>query len=143
MLITLIALIILICILGLWATNTRARDLALTTLKSHCKQQGIQLLDDMIYLQKLRISGWGSGKLCFKRGYRFDYSHGGEGRHQGALIQQGYEVIWISSLGEKEPKPTTISGIARRFFTRQIPSSLEGALEMFSMSSPRESMGQK
>lgn len=83
---TLILLILLFALAMLWLDGARARELAIGISKAACKQQGLQLLDDTVFLERIGLR-WTTGGLRFRRMFRFEYST------EGTLRQNGYVIL--------------------------------------------------
>lgn len=83
---TLIMLIIVFVLAMLWLDGARARELAIGISKVACKRQGLQLLDDTVFLQRVGLR-WTAGGLRFRRMFRFEYSS------EGTLRQNGYSLL--------------------------------------------------
>ena len=83
---TLILLILLFALAMLWLEGARARELAIGISKAACKQQGLQLLDDTVFLERIGLR-WTTGGLRFRRMFRFEYST------EGTLRQNGYVIL--------------------------------------------------
>ena len=83
---TLILLILLFALAMLWLDGARARELAIGISKAACKQQGLQLLDDTVSLERIGLR-WTTGGLRFRRMFRFEYSI------EGTLRQNGYVIL--------------------------------------------------
>ena len=82
----LILLILLFALAMLWLDGARARELAIGISKAACKQQGLQLLDDTVSLERIGLR-WTTGGLRFRRMFRFEYSI------EGTLRQNGYVIL--------------------------------------------------
>ena len=83
---TLILLILLFALAMLWLDGARARELAIGISKAACTQQGRQVLDDTVSLERIGLR-WTTGGLRFRRMFRFEYSI------EGTLRQNGYVIL--------------------------------------------------
>ena len=80
--------------LYLWRSGQfkgRARSLAI----NHCKQLGLQLLDDSMVISALWPVRSSAGSLVFRRRYRFEFASVGDRRYQGELIMIGMRLVHI------------------------------------------------
>jgi hypothetical protein len=67
-----------------WQNALRARERARALCFDLCTQANVQLLDQTVALQRLRLMRGGPG-LRLRRDYRFDFSIDGRDRHRGTL----------------------------------------------------------
>jgi hypothetical protein len=69
----------------LWQASLRAKERARHFAIGLCGDAGVQLLDQTVSLQRLRIRRGDDGRLHWLRRYRFELSTNGSDRHQGSL----------------------------------------------------------
>ena len=69
----------------LWQASLRAKERARHFATVMCSDAGVQLLDQTVSLQRLRIRRGEDGRLHWLRRYRFELSTSGADRHQGSL----------------------------------------------------------
>jgi hypothetical protein len=69
----------------LWQVSLRAKERARHFAMGLCGEAGVQLLDQTVSLQRLRIRRGGDGRLHWLRRYRFELSTNGSDRHHGSL----------------------------------------------------------
>ncbi|WP_419810294.1 DUF3301 domain-containing protein [Bacterioplanoides sp.] len=74
-----------------WNKQQQARVLALQVVRKHCEQQNLQLLDDTLLLDALRLRKRGAGWRLI-RCYRFDFSSTGDERYTGHIHLAGRRV---------------------------------------------------
>ena len=98
---TLIMLILLFVLAMLWLDGARARELAIGISKAACKQQGWQLLDGTVFLERIGLR-WTTGGLRFRRMFRFEYSTEGTMRQNGYIILIGAQLELIQLQYESE-----------------------------------------
>lgn len=98
---TLILLILLFALAMLWLDGARARELAIGISKAACKQQGLQLLDGTVFLERIGLR-WTTGGLRFRRMFRFEYSTEGTMRQNGYIILIGAQLELIQLQYESE-----------------------------------------
>jgi hypothetical protein len=80
--------------LYLWRSGQfkgRARSLAI----NHCKQLGLQLLDDSMVITGLWPVRSAAGSLVFRRRFRFEFASVGDRRYQGEVIMIGMRLMHI------------------------------------------------
>lgn len=87
-LITLLLLLVLMAIGGMWLTLSRARDRAIQEARSRCQQYGLQLLDETVGLSGLRLRRL-NGQRFIERRYSFEVSIDGDDREAGHLWMVG------------------------------------------------------
>ena len=74
-----------------WQNALRARERARMLCFDLCLQANVQLLDQTVALQRLRVIKVAHG-LRLRRDYRFDFSVDGRDRHRGTLSLVAGEV---------------------------------------------------
>jgi hypothetical protein len=67
-----------------WQNALRARERARALCSDLCMQANVQLLDQTVALQRMRLIRAPHG-LRLRRDYRFDFSIDGRDRHRGSL----------------------------------------------------------
>lgn len=67
-----------------WQNALRARERARTLCFDLCTQANVQLLDQTVALQRMRLIRFAAG-VRLRRDYRFDFSVDGRDRHRGTL----------------------------------------------------------
>jgi hypothetical protein len=68
-----------------WQAALRARERARQFAHALCAEAHVQLLDQTVSLQRLRIRRGDDGRLHWLRRYRFELSTNGSDRHHGTL----------------------------------------------------------
>lgn len=81
-----LALVALVGGFALWLDGLRARELALTVARQQTARLGLQLLDDTVALQRVRIVRTGSGWLALARRFRFEFTETGDNRREGMVL---------------------------------------------------------
>ena len=85
--------ILIIAILPwLWWVDRGITQNAFAEVKKHCDTQNVQLLDDNIQLQKLRLKRNKNKQLQLYREYHFEFTSTGEHRYQGEMQLLGRTV---------------------------------------------------
>ncbi|UHQ55049.1 MULTISPECIES: DUF3301 domain-containing protein [Microbulbifer] len=74
-----------------WA-GMAAKELARRAAASHCRQLGVQLLDDTVMLVRTRLRRNRRGHLALQRQYEFEFTSTGERRYSGIAVLHGNRV---------------------------------------------------
>lgn len=83
-------LLILAVAIGFWLWRTLGlRDRALALVRQHCRQADVQLLDESIYLNKVRIGRSKGLRFALVRRYGFEFTVTGERRYHGYVELYG------------------------------------------------------
>lgn len=69
-----------------WLDTLRARDLALTVARQQTARLGLQLLDDTVALQRMRVVRTASGWLGLMHRFRFEFTETGDSRREGFVL---------------------------------------------------------
>jgi hypothetical protein len=85
---TLLLLLVLLAIAGVWLVLSRARDRAIHEARLRCQQHGLQLLDETVGLSGLRLRRF-HGRRVLERRYSFEVSIDGNDREAGHLWMIG------------------------------------------------------
>lgn len=91
----------LLIALGLfWFESLRVRETVLAACRRACRQLDVQLLDETVALERLRLSRW-----RIERVYRFEYSSDGSERQRGHVQVLGR---WVRSIQLESEQGLTI-----------------------------------
>jgi hypothetical protein len=85
---TLLLLLVLMAIAGIWLVLSRARDRAIHEARQRCQQHGLQLLDETVGLSGVRVRRY-RGQRVLERRYSFEVSIDGDDREAGHLWMIG------------------------------------------------------
>jgi hypothetical protein len=77
----------------------RARELA----AAHCRQLGLQLLDQSMVITAIRPMLGIGGRIEFRRTYQFEFSSTGDRRYQGELVMEAMRLKSIELEAYKLP----------------------------------------
>jgi hypothetical protein len=77
----------------------RARELA----AAHCRQLGLQLLDQSMVITAIRPMRGSGGRIEFRRTYQFEFASTGDRRYQGQLVMQAMHLESIELEAYKLP----------------------------------------
>jgi hypothetical protein len=92
---TLLLLVLLLGVAGLWLTLSRSRERAMGIARAQCRQHGLQLLDETVGLSGARLCRI-SGRLVLERRYGFEVSIDGDDRESGRLWMVGDALTGVS-----------------------------------------------
>ena len=104
----LLPLILLLLAAYLWQSALRLRERARALGRQLCQRANVQLLDETVALQRVRIERGRNGWLQLLRRYRFELSTDGTDRHSGSLDILGGSVVSYS-LPQLEAVTTTVA----------------------------------
>ena len=91
-----IALILLAAWLGAWIWRGMGlHDRALNIARRHCKQAGVQLLDESVALSRLRPGRGRYGRPGISRRYAFEFTVTGERRYPGFVELHGQTLMKV------------------------------------------------
>ena len=89
----LFVVILFLAALLFWWDSLGARESARVAGKRACEQHQVQLLDDTVAIDRLRVKRSTYGRLQFYREYRFEFSYSGEERSFGRVVLLGRRVL--------------------------------------------------
>ncbi len=88
-----IVLIGFICLAyGYWVNAQKAKEIALGTAKDHCLAMEVQMLDDYVALNGIRLKRDKLRKMQIQRSFLFEFSSTGYERYQGTVFMLGRRV---------------------------------------------------
>ncbi|MEH6470027.1 MAG: DUF3301 domain-containing protein [Halopseudomonas sp.] len=76
----------------IWWHGRGLKDSAFRVVKRYCDEQDLQLLDEGLVLNKVRIGRGETGMLCLRRRYRFEFSTTGDERYVGTIDVLGTRI---------------------------------------------------
>lgn len=79
-----------------WNAARAATERAIEVGRNACRATGVQLLDQTVHANGLRLRRNEDGRLGFERSFRFEYSYDGQDRHVGRLVLRGSELVYFS-----------------------------------------------
>ena len=91
-----------------WMDALRAREAALAAARRACAGEGLQLLDETVAVERLRVARDENGHVALRRDYAFEYSQDGADRHRGGLTLVGRELTMLDL--RQRPVLTVIRG---------------------------------
>ena len=88
-----IVLICFICLTyGYWFNAQKAKEIALGAVKNHCLSMEVQMLDDYVALNCIRLKRDKLRKMQIQRSFLFEFSSTGYERYQGTVLMLGRRV---------------------------------------------------
>ena len=75
-----------------WWAATHSRELAVGYARAACRRCQVQLLDETVSLNKLRLRRNTKGHITFYRRYRFEFSTMGDDRRSGVVTMLGSKL---------------------------------------------------
>ena len=88
----LVAVAVIGAIVLLWHATLEARESANSVAAETCRDAGVQLLDDTVFFQSLRLARDHGGWPALRRTYIFEYTEDGEHRRRGFVVLLGREL---------------------------------------------------
>jgi Protein of unknown function (DUF3301) len=92
----LILMIVAAMAFAFWSAARAAAERAEQVGRNACLSAGVQLLDQTVHANGLRMRRRHDGRLGFERSFRFEYSDDGIQRHVGQLVLRGDELVAFS-----------------------------------------------
>ncbi|XWT13666.1 DUF3301 domain-containing protein [Stutzerimonas urumqiensis] len=78
---------------GAWFWHAQGiRERALAAVVRHCRQEGVELLDDTVAFARFGLERDLRGRRRLGRRYRFEFTVTGERRHHGEVVMFGPRV---------------------------------------------------
>lgn len=91
-----VALLMLAALVGTWIwRGLGLRDRALILVRQHCKHVDVQLLDESIVLNRIRLARNRGGRFGVVRRYGFEFTVTGERRYTGNIQLHGAQLMGI------------------------------------------------
>lgn len=75
-----------------WFNAQKAKEIALGTAKNHCLDMEVQMLDDYVALDGIRLKRGKQRKIQIQRLFLFEFSSTGYERYQGTILMLGRQV---------------------------------------------------
>jgi len=86
--------LIFLCCYAIWQHNNIS-IIAKTIVKRHCDNEGVQLLDQNIILERIRLAPSAHSLIACRRHYRFEFSSVGDYRYPGSITLLGKHIETI------------------------------------------------
>lgn len=79
-----------------WWNNLQRREFATRAVRQYCKREGVQLLDESIALEKIRLArDPDHGRVILVRQYQFYFTSTGDERYSGKVQMHGRRLQQI------------------------------------------------
>ena len=62
---------------GYWFNGQQAKEVALKAVRAHCSKLDVQMLDEYVALNSIRLDRGQTGKLRVRRAFSFEFSSTG------------------------------------------------------------------
>ena len=89
----------IIAVLGLiawfWLDTLRAREAGISAARQLCDKRNLQLLDDTVASEALRLARDDEGRVVLRRVYGFEFSDNGNNRRHGSVTLLGKRVVML------------------------------------------------
>jgi hypothetical protein len=108
---SLLPLLLILAGLYLWQNALRARELARDLGRDLCASARVQLLDQTVALQRLRLVRVPARGLLLRRDYGFEFSIEGSDRHKGAMSVIDGRLLSHNMPLDGQPPPLRDSNI--------------------------------
>ncbi|MFZ2406936.1 MAG: DUF3301 domain-containing protein [Methylobacter sp.] len=75
-----------------WFIGQQAKEVALKAVRAHCLNLEVQMLDEYVALNGIRLKRDQAGKMRLQRTFLFEFSSTGNERYNGTCIMLGRRV---------------------------------------------------
>ena len=75
-----------------WFNSQHAKEIALKAVRANCLSQEVQMLDEYVALNSIRLSRDQTGTMRVRRAFLFEFSSTGNERYNGVCIMLGRQV---------------------------------------------------
>jgi hypothetical protein len=82
-----------------WFNGQQAKEIALKSVRAHCLNLEVQMLDEYVALNSIRLKRDQTGAMRVRRAFAFEFSSTGNERYNGVCIMLGWRIESI----EMEP----------------------------------------
>lgn len=90
-------LLAIVLILGwYWLENMKCHDIAVEAAKRAALSANVQLLDDTVALDKVRLARDEDARMGLQRTYRFEFSDTGDNRRSGVVQLHNSLVVTVN-----------------------------------------------
>ncbi|MDO3388563.1 DUF3301 domain-containing protein [Gilvimarinus sp. SDUM040013] len=75
-----------------WWRALMAKEVAFSAATRHCKEMGVQMLDQSVYLRRLWFKRNSKGALSLWRAFYFEFTSTGSDRYSGRVLMLGRRI---------------------------------------------------
>lgn len=101
-------LAIVLVLAWFWFDSMKCNDIAITAARRAAHLSGVQLLDDTVALDKIRVIRGRNGWVSLRRIYRFEFSDTGDNRRGGVVVLRNAQVETVNLGNVWAVTPTTV-----------------------------------
>lgn len=87
-----ILIILLLSVYLYWFNGQQAKEIALKAVRVHCLNLEVQMLDEYVALNGIRLKRDHTGKIQLQRTFLFEFSSTGNERYNGVCIMLGQRI---------------------------------------------------
>ncbi|WP_124949013.1 DUF3301 domain-containing protein [Sulfuriferula thiophila] len=91
-----------------WLDSMKCHDIAVAAAKRAAHSGNVQLLDDTVALDRIRLARDDDARVGFRRIYRFEFSDTGDNRRGGVVVLHNSLVETVNLGNVWAVTPTTI-----------------------------------
>ncbi len=88
----LILIALLLGAYGYWFNGQQVKEIALKAVRKNCLNMEVQMLDEYVALNRIRLKRDHMGKIRLQRTFLFEFSSTGNERYNGVCIMLGRRV---------------------------------------------------
>ncbi|ARU31176.1 hypothetical protein CAP31_05420 [Sulfuriferula sp. AH1] len=101
-------LAIVLVLAWFWLDSMKCNDIAVTAARRAAHLSGVQLLDDTVALDKIRLARDRDVGVGLRRIYRFEFSDTGDNRRGGVVVLHNAKVETVNLGNVWAVTPTTV-----------------------------------
>jgi hypothetical protein len=75
-----------------WSNGQRVKEIALKAVGTHCRNLEVQMLDEYVALNSIRLKRDQAGRIRLQRIFLFEFSSTGNERYNGVCIMLGRQI---------------------------------------------------
>ena len=79
-----------------WFDSAGAREAGIKAARSACESENLQLLDDTVFSDSMKLARNDDGQLLLRRVYKFEFSDTGNNRRNGSVVLLGSRVLVVN-----------------------------------------------
>lgn len=90
-----------------WLDSMKCHDIAVAAAKRAVLSGNVQLLDDTVALDKIRLARDENARVGLRRIYRFDFSDTGDNRRSGVVVLHNTQIETVNLGNVWDVTPTS------------------------------------